>query len=154
MISEPRILNTTAQATAVIRLTIPMKDMVTHMDPAVQELLKVLREQGITITGAMFSYHFRRPTETFDFEVGFPVDREVRPSGRVKPSSLPARRVARTVYSGPYEGLASGWGELGGWMREQGVSAAEDLWEQYQVGPEKGSDATKWRTELTSPLIG
>jgi effector-binding domain-containing protein len=76
----------------------------------------------------------------------------VKPSGRVNPGRLPAAKVARTVYSGPYEGLPSAWGEFQTWMRANGHAHAEDLWEVYSVGPQSSPDTATWRTELNRPL--
>jgi effector-binding domain-containing protein len=52
---------------------------------------------------------------TFDFEVGVKVAVPVKATGRLRSSELPAAMVARTIYSGPYEGLPSAWGEFNKW---------------------------------------
>lgn len=44
----------------------------------------------------------------FDFEISVPVTSPVAAAGRVKPGQLPATKVARTIYHGPYEGAALG----------------------------------------------
>ena len=49
----------------------------------------------------------------------------------MKPGTLPAARVARTVYHGDYEGLGEAWGEFGEWIKAQGLKPAPDLWEVY-----------------------
>ena len=89
----------------------------------------------------------------FDFEIGVPVAAPVASAGRVTASSLPAARVARAVYAGPYEGLAGAWGELDAWIREQGLTGRPSLWEVYAVGPESGPDTSKWQTILHRPLV-
>jgi effector-binding domain-containing protein len=91
--------------------------------------------------------------EVFDFELGVPVTRAVEPSGRVIPGKLPAARVARTVYHGPYEGLGAAWGEFEQWITAAGHSPAPDLWEFYVRGPESSPDPADWRTELNRPLL-
>jgi effector-binding domain-containing protein len=70
----------------------------------------------------------------------------------IHPSSPPAAKVARTVYSGPYEGLPSAWGEFMTWIKTNGHEQAEDLWEVYSVGPQSTPDSAQWRTELNGPL--
>jgi effector-binding domain-containing protein len=100
----------------------------------------------------LFSYHWKRPTETFDFEVGFPVDKPIAPSGRVKMSTLPATRVVRTTYRGGYEGLGDAWVKFCAWIEAEGLDAHESLWESYLSGPEYGPDPADWRTELNRPL--
>jgi effector-binding domain-containing protein len=60
--------------------------------------------------------------------------------------------VARTVYHGSYEGLGTAWGEFDAWVKAQGHTPAQNLWECYVAGPETGPDPRNWRTELNRPL--
>lgn len=152
MIDTPVLASTTEQPTAVIHLTIPRSEIQKVMGPAHRELFSTLAAQGITPAGPWFSHHFRMDPDTFDFEVGVPVNGAVEPSGRVASSRLPAARVARTVYRGGYEGLGAAWGEFEAWMKGAGLEPAKELWEVYAAGPESGSDPAGWRTELTRPL--
>jgi effector-binding domain-containing protein len=92
--------------------------------------------------------------KVFDFEVGVPVKSAVKPAGRVKPGELPAAKVVRTVYHGPYEGLGDAWGEFNKLIAAEGHKAGPSLWECYVAGPESGPDSSKWRTELNRPLAG
>jgi effector-binding domain-containing protein len=92
--------------------------------------------------------------DIFDFEVGVPVAAPISVAGRVKPGHLPAATVARTVYHGGYEGLASAWGEFMAWITAEGHMPAPNLWECYVAGPESSPDPANWRTELNRPLIG
>jgi hypothetical protein len=101
MITTPEIIHTDAQLTACIALVIPRVEIQNVMGPGIQELMKIVAEQGTEITGPWFTHHFRRPTDTFDFEICVPVSSAVTPSGRVYPSELLASIVARTIYSGP-----------------------------------------------------
>jgi effector-binding domain-containing protein len=153
MIESPRVETSEAQTTAVIRIEVPRAEIQKVMEPAIAEVLHVLQAQGVQPTGPLFSYHHRMDPAVFDFEVGFPVGRPVRPSGRVVPSRLPSATVARAVYRGPYEGLGTGWGELMEWMKTEGHEGGPTLWERYLAGPETGPDTSKWRTELNRPLV-
>jgi len=152
MIESPKIIQTNAHQAAVIRLTIPRSEMMKAFGPAVQELMATLAEQGVKPVGAVFAHHLRMPPDMFDFELGVEVAEPVKSAGRVKPGALPAAKVARTVYHGPYQGLPGAWGEFVDWMKASGHEQAEDLWEVYQVGPQSSPDPTQWRTELNRPL--
>lgn len=154
MIDSPEIQQTANVQTAVIHLTIPREEIRTVMGPSIGELMGVVAAQGIKPTGPIFSHHLRMDPATFDFEVGVPVSAPVAPTGRVKPGQLPAAKVARTVYSGGYEGLGAAWGEFGAWIKANGHTPAPNLWECYVTGPESGPDSAKWRTELIRPLVG
>lgn len=148
MITPPEVITRQELATAAIRLTIPCQDMGTHMDPAIQEIIKAITGQGIAITGPMFSYHHRRPSDTFDFEIGFPVAQAIRPEGRVINSKLPAVKVVRSVYQGPYDGLAQAWAAVQDWVREKGHGETGKFWESYLNNPDEVKDPKDYRTEL------
>jgi effector-binding domain-containing protein len=154
MLETPKITETAAQLTAVIPLTIPRAEIQRVMGPGIGELMAAVAAQGIGPAGPWYTYHLRMDPNVFDFEIGVPVTAPVAAVGRVKPGQLPARRVARTVYHGPYEGLAAAWGEFDAWIAAQGHTPGTDLWECYVVGPESGPDPAAWRTELNRPLVG
>lgn len=154
MIETPQIAQTDAQTAAVIHLTIPRDQIQAVMGPGIGELMAVVSAQGVGPAGPWYSHHLKMEPDTFDFEIGVPVTAPVAPTGRVTAGSLPAAKVARTVYHGGYEGLGEAWGELGAWIDAQGLTPAPNLWEVYVVGPESGPDAAGWRTELYRPLIG
>ena len=48
--------------------------------------------------------------------------------------------------------IGDGWGEFMDWIAANGHIRAPDLWERYDIGPQSGLDASRWRTELTQPL--
>ena len=148
MISPPEVITTQEVATAAIHLLIPCQDMGKYMDPAIQEVIKTITGQGIQITGPMFSYHHRRPGDTFDFEIGFPVNKAIKEEGRVKNSKLPAVKVVRSVYQGPYEGLAQAWPALQQWVRANGHGETGRFWESYLNNPNEVKDPKDYRTEL------
>lgn len=152
MIDTPEIVQSEAQLGAVIRLTIPQSEIQNVMGPAIVELLAGIATQGIAPAGPVFAHYFRMDGGIFEFEVGVPVIRQVSPVGRIVPGELPARKVARTMYHGGYEGLRSAWGEFNAWISRNGHTPAPDLWERYVAGPESTPDPAEWRTELNRPL--
>lgn len=148
MITPPQVIETKEQFTASIHLTIPGRDMPKYMDPAIQEILMTLKDQGLQPAGPMFSYHHRRPSDTFDFEIGFPVSKAIKPAGRVVNGKLPSMKVVRSVYQGPYEGLAQGWTALQSWVRENKYGENGRFWESYLSNPQEVPDPKNYRTEL------
>lgn len=153
VIDKPQIVQTTAQATAVIRLVVPRAEIRNVMGPGYRELVAEVRRQGVAITGPWHTHHFKLPGDTFDFAIGVPVAAPVAAVGRVQAGELRATTVARATYRGGYEGLESAWGELQSWIVAEGLATAADLWEVYAVGPESGGDTTNWETELNRPLV-
>ena len=135
MISIPEILQTEAEAAAVIRLTVPRSEIRKVFGPAVGELMAALTEQGVKPSSPVFAHHLKMSADTFDFELGVKVAAPVKATGR-----------------GPYEGLPSAWGEFDAWMKANNHEKAESLWELYSVGPQSTPDPANWRTELNRPL--
>lgn len=152
MLVTPQVIQTDQQLTAVIHLTIPRAEISDVMGPAIAEIMSTIAAQGVTLAGPCFSYHLKRPSAIFDFEVGFPVSRPITPAGRVKMSKLPAAKIVRTTYRGGYEGLGAAWGEFCAWIEAEGLNPQDSLWECYLSGPELSPDPDKWRTELNRPL--
>lgn len=152
MLSTPQIVETETQPAAVIHLSIPATQMPAEFGPAVGELMSTLAAQGIEPVGAVFAHHLKPPGPVFDFELGVKVTAPVAATGRVKPGALPAARVARATYTGPYEGLGGAWGEFMDWIEANDHKAAPSLWELYSVGPQSTPDTSQWQTELTRPL--
>jgi effector-binding domain-containing protein len=153
MIDTPQVVQSEAQEAAVIHLDIPRAEMRHVMGPAIGELMAAIAAQGGAPAGPVFAHHLTTSSERFDFEVGVPVAAPIAATGRVKPGRLPATKVARTVYHGPYEGLYAAWAEFGSWLAAQGHEPASgDLWEIYAAGPESSPDPATWRTELNKPL--
>ena len=152
MLDTPHLTQTSEQPTAVIHLTVSRTEISHVMGPAIAEIMSTLAAQGVALAGPCFSYHWKRPTDTFDFEVGFPVDKPITPVGRVGMGQLPAASIVRTIYTGGYEGLASAWGEFCAWIETEGLTPQDSLWEYYLSGPESNPDPATWRTELNRPL--
>lgn len=154
MIETPEVVTTGQVRTAIIRITCPRKEIQKVMGPAIGELMQTVMSQGVGPAGTWYAHHLRMTPDTFEFEVGVPVSAPVKDTGRVTNGVLPAARVARTIYTGPYDGLGAAWGEFGKWIEANGYVAAPNLWERYLSGPDSGPDPSKWRTELNRPLAG
>jgi effector-binding domain-containing protein len=154
MLDTPQITQTAVQQAAIIRLTIPRKEIRNVMGPGITELMAAVAAQGIAPAGPIFSHHLKMDPAVFDFEIGVPVSAPIAAGGRVKPGQLPAAKVARTIFRGDYEGLGAAWGEFNAWIAAKGHTPGPDLWECYVAGPESSPDPANWRTELNRPLIG
>jgi effector-binding domain-containing protein len=152
MISEPEIVDVPAQTVAYIHVTVPRAEIMQAMHAGLDELSAALKAQKVAPTGPWFTHHLRRPNETFDFRICFPVNSMVNHEGRVYGGEVAQARVVRTVYSGDYSGLPAAWGELMAWIENNSYETRADLWERYLVGPETTVRAEEWQTELNRPL--
>lgn len=153
MLESPHIAQSAEQLTAVIHITVPREEIRNVMHPGIAELMSAIAAQGVSPAGPWFTYHLRVDPKIFDFEISVPVNVPITASGRVKPSRLPAMKVARATYRGPYENLGNAWGEFIAWINANGYKPGDNVWESYVAGPESSADPPEWRTELNRPLL-
>lgn len=152
MIQLPERIDTPTRTTAAIPIVVARARIAEVMGPAFHELFAVVASQGRTPTGPAFALHHRMSVDTFEFELGVPVDAPVTPEGRVVASSLPALRAVRTTMTGPYAGLSAAWAEFDAWIVAQGLTPAWPIWESYTLGPEREDDPERWQTELVHAI--
>ncbi len=152
-IDTPEIADTPSQLTAAISMEVPPSQIRSAMTSGRDELLAAVKGQGIGPTGPLFDHYRKVNSEIFDFDICVPVSTPVAATGRVVSREVPALKVARTVYRGPYEQLPDAWREFDGWIRANGHVPAPDLYQCYSVGPEASSNPADWKTELRRPLL-
>ena len=148
MLDPLSIVQTSTQPAAVIHITIPREQIREVMHPAIMEVIEAVKSQGIGPTGPVFSHHFDLQPGMFNFEVGVPVSASVKAVGRVKAGEIPAAKVVRTTYTGPYEDLGDAWGEFMDQLEAEGHQPVDEFWESYVSGPESDPDPATWRTQL------
>ncbi len=153
MIDEPYIMMTQPRRAAVIHVTVPHAQIREVMVPGLTELRSTVAEQDIRPTGPWYTHHLSLAPDTFDFEIGLPLDEAVFPTGRVRGGVFMGGKVARTIFHGDYTGLSGAWSELDTWITSHGLKPARDLWEIYLVGPETNPEPAQWRTELNRPVV-
>ncbi len=153
MIETPQVIDTgPARGTTLVCVHCPRDGGRRTMGRSVRELPARIRAQGAQPMGPLFTHHLRGPTDSFGCEVGVLVSRPVSRAGHVYPGLWPAMHAARALYRGRYEDLPRAWSALHAWTAAQGLTGTGELWECYITGPEIGSDASAWRTELYLPL--
>ncbi|WP_419804082.1 GyrI-like domain-containing protein [Terriglobus sp.] len=149
MIDTPVQMGIAAQQTAAIHLHIPVASMRDEFPKAIAELFDALRQQSLTAAGPVFAHHFRRPTDSFDFNLCVPVEHPVQAVGRVEPVAMPSLPVLRTTYHGDYAGLPHAWGEFIASIPAEAPALRGDFIEAYVVGPHDGVSPAEWRTDLS-----
>lgn len=152
-IERPHVGRLAAQQVVYVPVVTPRAEMGQAVQAALEEISEVFRAQQMAPAGPWFAHHHRRPTETFDFDVCFPVAGAVALGGRLHSASLPAMDVVRTAYHGPYEGLSSAWGEFIAWIEGQAYAVRKDFFEIYSIGPREAKEPEAWQTDLIFPLM-
>jgi effector-binding domain-containing protein len=153
MIDEPWIEVMPEQEIAFVPITVARNQIQKVMMPGLSEIRSALNEQGVVPGGPWLTHHHYLKPEEFNFDICVPVTKVISPQGRVRPGTLDARKVARTVHRGPYEELGQAWGAFMAWVSAQRLPACIDFFECYAKGPEASSDPAKWETVLSVPLM-
>jgi effector-binding domain-containing protein len=84
-------------------------------------------------------------------EVGVEVSGPFSPSGRVRPSALPAGLAATTTHYGPFEGLGAAHQAVRRWCAGQGRELTGERWEVYGDWEE---DPARLQTTIFYGLAG
>lgn len=152
LIDTPEIVDAPAVKVAKIHIVAPASEIRTVMGAGLQELRAVLADQGIETAGPWLTHHLKMPGQVFDYEICIPIERDLKPQGRVENGEIPAARTARTTYRGNFDKLGEGWGQFMAWINALPVKAGGTLWEVYRVGPDDSANPADWQTELNRPL--
>lgn len=142
----------TSTLAAVIHVVCPRDEMGTHFPAAIQELMKVIGEQGIEIVGSggNFAHHcFDSSSENFDFEVGYCINKPVVEIGRVKNGKVPTFK--KCVYAenhGGYENLWNSWESLAKYSEANGLKFLSSGLEVYEIGYHSNVSEEQFVTKL------
>jgi effector-binding domain-containing protein len=137
------------QPVAVVRADVALEDLPAFLGGAFEEVATTLGRQGLAPAGPPFGRYLPRSDGSFEVEAGFPVERPVTGTGRVKPAELPGGTVATTLYQGPYDGVSEAYATATEWVGAHGYRPIGQPWECYLDEP----DVPQPRTEVFVPCI-
>ena len=106
---------------------------------------------GLALAGAAVAVMPARPVKGFDLEAFGRIP--VLQGGRIKPVELPAGSAAVTTHYGPYGTLSAAREAVKAWVRQNGKSASDAIWEEYVTDPAEEPDPDKWETRICQPLL-
>jgi effector-binding domain-containing protein len=138
--------------TAAIRVEAKIAEIGKTLAVLLPEVMAQVMKAGVSPSGPPFSLYHSIRDGVVDLEAGMPVARPIEAAGRVKPSELPAGKVAVGWHIGPYEKLAQSHAALEKWVGAQGLRARGGCWEVYWTDPGIEPDSSKWRTQLLWPV--
>ncbi|MGV3616762.1 MAG: GyrI-like domain-containing protein [Fimbriimonas sp.] len=156
---EPKLIRRKAQPYVAIRTSETMSSMATVMPRHIPELLRWLDSQGLKPVGPEFIRFVTIDMErALELEVGFPVAKPIKGSGRVQPGTLPAGRYASLAFQGNYKDLAGANEALQAWGKRQGLewdttpSPQGPKWggrfEFYFTNPDDEPNPALWKSEV------
>jgi effector-binding domain-containing protein len=137
--------------TAAIRLKTPVGNLKAEMGRAYGEVAGLLGKQRTGPAGSPFAIYHNMDMNDLDVEMGFPVSREIRGEGRMKPGVLPGGRTAVAEHRGPYDTAESTYKALMAFIQQNKAEAQGLCYEVYRNDPQttKPEDLL---TEIGFPL--
>ncbi|GAA2607865.1 GyrI-like domain-containing protein [Paractinoplanes durhamensis] len=140
----------TAQATVVIRASIPAAQLPAWLAGTYDQVQRFLTDHGIRAEGPPFA-RFAVHADAVTVEAGYPVLTPVPGSGRVTPSRLPGGPAAVTIHFGNHDDLGLARQAVADWLKEKNLEAAEPHWEVYYTNPGAQPAPVNWSTEVVTP---
>ena len=151
----PDIKSTTLQEqpTAVLRETVPMKELRAFFSRAYSLVMSAAEQQHVQLAGPPFAMYRGMPTDVVDVEAGFPVAASF-PGGDsgVTAGSLPAGRALEAMHVGPYETLPKTYEAIVAKMQAEGLTPGNAMWEYYLSDPAAEPDPAAWKTLIIWPV--
>ncbi len=145
------IIEVPTTTVAVVRRKVPLAEISGFFGSAFEQVAKALAEAGGTIAGPPFGWYHGQTMAPVDVSAGFPVgDAADIPDPEVRVVERPGGRAAVGMHVGPYDRLEHTYRQLESWLADQGLTAGDEMWEEY-LSPPEGDPAT-WQTRLVVPL--
>ncbi|MDI3242924.1 GyrI-like domain-containing protein [Arthrobacter sp. AL08] len=152
----PDIRSTQLEAlpTAVLRETVPMKELTAFFDRAFSAVLSAVQQQNVQLAGPPFAMYRGTPTDVVDVEAGFPVAAPFPgvAGGEVTAGTLPAGHALEATHVGPYDTLPDTYGLIMSKMQAEGLTPGGAMWESYLTDPAAEPDSSKWKTLVVWPV--
>ena len=129
------------QPAAVVRAHVASEDIESFLGGVFEEVAATAGQQGLQVAGPPFG-RWTPGDGGFDVTAGFPVTGRVEARGRVEADELPGGTVARTLHTGPYDGVGAAYAAAFDWLAGHALVAAGEPWESYLDGPEVAQPRT------------
>ena len=143
----------TAQKALAIRTRVRPEELSDELARIFPEVFQFAMSEQAGVSGMPFARYLIDSASELEIEAGVPVSTTVRGNGRIMPIELPAGPAAVATHFGPYSGLSGAREALRAWLRENGKSAADPMWEEYISDPGDEPDPAKWETRLCQPIL-
>jgi AraC family transcriptional regulator len=129
------LTTTKAQAAVSIREKVNVRDIPQAMGRMLGELVTLMGQ--VQIVGPPFAYYHSWSSEEVDFECGFPIAGEFKPHGKFRAITLPSVKAVVAMHVGPYDKLVESYTKMDQWMKANGHTPADYMWEFYLNDPNK-----------------
>ena len=136
------LVDQSAQPTLSIRTTTSVKELPQELGRAYGAIGQYMAQLGEQPAGAPYAAYFTFDMENMDIEIGFPVGGSLPGEGEIQSGEIPAGKIARCLYTGPYNKIEPAYNALTAYVEEQGHETTGVAYEFYlndpgEVAPEE-----------------
>jgi effector-binding domain-containing protein len=140
------------QTVVGLREVVPMSGLTGYFGRAFGAAAAELARLGEVPAGPPVALYRGPVTDSVDVTAGFPVRQPVVPAAALVVATLPGGSTVEALHVGPYDSLPTTYSEVTGWIADHGLSAGEEMWEEYLVGPDSEADPSRWQTRIVFPV--
>ena len=144
-----------AAPAATVAATVDVDEAMAWFQGALGEIYATLAAQNIPATscsGGLYAdelFTLRRGEAT----MFVPCEGEVRPTGRVRPATIPAAELAVIEHRGSPAEIDRAYGKLAAHVARHALIVDGSLREYYVVGQRESPERESWRTEVCWPVF-
>jgi effector-binding domain-containing protein len=139
------------RSTLSIRTTTSAENLPQVIGKSLWQVVDYLSTEGVQPAGPPFALYHNMDMSNLDVEMGFPVNEKVPGTEEVKPSSIPAGKVAVDMHLGPYETMEVTYNKMLAALQEQGLEMDTFMYEFYLNDPDEVSPE-EIQTEIFMPI--
>jgi len=142
------------QTVLLIRDSAGPKTFEKVMGNAFEEIIAYMKKNKNKQTGSPFAIYYKWDSVTFFsvMDIGIPVEKVEKGSGRIKFMNIPEQNVIKAVYFGPYDKTGPTYNALMQYIKENNKEMVGGPWEIYVTNPMEVKDTMKWQTDIVFPV--
>jgi effector-binding domain-containing protein len=123
------------QPTLSIRTRTSVKELPQELGKAFSAIGQYLGQLDAGPAGAPYAAYFDFNMDDFEVEIGFPVVKPLPEKEQIKNTEIPGGKLARCLYTGPYNKIEPAYTALTEFVEENGYEATGVAYEFYLNGP-------------------
>lgn len=159
--SEPMTYDITIQDVAAVPVIfqarkVEREQIGTALAECLPAVFGYVMENGLAPAGHPFVRYNSMSSAYFEIHAGIPLveaaSDDPPAESAMSRGKLPAGRVATTIHTGPYEGLAAAYAELDRWIEASEHTSSGPPWEVYLTDPGEVPDPAQWQTQVFFPV--
>lgn len=118
-----------------------------------QEIADYVNTLDAEINGPAYCIFYRyNPGRNVIFEAGYPIDRIVKDSGRIRMVNTPSGEVVTGSHFGPHTGLMDTHAEIQKYITKNEMVWNGPPWEVYVTDTQREPDTSRWQTKIFYPV--